>query len=152
MLGAPYTGLVIARGIEVNCRKRCADNGVNEMILGSIILTLSQVHDNTPYFFASPYCTAQGDGHQPIFIGIDKATCDDVAAVDRTLNNAYRRAISKLNAARKIRLRNEQRAWINSTNEKCDMGDDGVVWNYGASDCFIREARSRTAVLRRWGM
>jgi uncharacterized protein YecT (DUF1311 family) len=119
------------------------------MLLASLVLALSQNPDNSGYLYVQRECVPQNDGTDPIFWGLYKGECEDVAVADRDLNLAYRHAIARSHSAQKVRLRNEQRSWIISTNRMCDLSD-GTAMNSDAADCFIQEAKLRTAVLSQW--
>ena len=119
------------------------------MLLASLTLALSQNPDNSGYLYVRRECVAQNDGTDPIFWGLYKGECEDVAVADRDLNLAYRRTLARLHSAQKVRLRTEQTRWIISTNRMCGLSD-GTAMNSDAADCFIREAKLRTAVLRQW--
>ena len=122
------------------------------MFIALIMLASSQASDNIPYVYIENQCAAQGDGHQPIFWGIDKGACDDVATVDRRLNSTYKRVMSKLNRSQKNQLRHEQRLWIISKNDVCKLLSDGSIGNLDEVECFMREARNRIDYLKSRGL
>lgn len=121
------------------------------MFLAPLILALSEKPDNSGYLYVQGTCVAQNDGTDPIFWGLSRGECEDVAEADRSLNRAYRRTMVRLRNAQKIQLRTEQRRWITSTNTVCDLSD-GTAMRSTAADCFIRAAGERTIVLRHWGL
>lgn len=121
------------------------------MLLTSLALALSPLPDNSGYFYIPSDCVAQNDGTDPIFWGLDKGTCEEVAEADQRLNREYKRALARLSSGRKAQLRSEQRRWITSTNRVCDLLPGGTVSRSDSADCFIREATKRTAELMRGG-
>jgi uncharacterized protein YecT (DUF1311 family) len=120
------------------------------MLFVPLILAAMEVPDNSGYFYIPSDCVAQNDGTDPIFWGLVKGECEEVAEADQRLNSAYKRVMLRLPSARKIQLRSEQRRWIKSTNRVCDLLLGGTVSRPDSADCFIREATKRTAELLKW--
>jgi uncharacterized protein YecT (DUF1311 family) len=119
------------------------------VIIFSLILMTGQAPDNSGYFFIDRTCVAQNDGYDPIFWGLGKGECQDVADADKALNLAYRRSLSQINETRRRQLRDQQRRWINATVATCELDVDGTVRVPEAASCYIDEANRRTLQLRR---
>jgi len=60
-------------------------------------------------------------------------------AADANLNTAYQAVMAHLSPAEKLRLRNEERAWIKSRDAKCGVSSRGA--------CAVRFINARTAAL-----
>lgn len=119
------------------------------MLFAPLLMAMGKAPDNSGYFFIDRTCVAQNDGYDPIFWGLGKGECQDVADADKALNLAYRRSFSQINETRKRRLRQEQRRWIKATIATCELDDGGTVREPAEASCYIGEANRRTLQLQR---
>ncbi len=71
---------------------------------------------------------------------------------DKALNQAYRARMASRDGAAKVRLSDEERAWLKSTARKCDhAGDDeagGSLQGIDIDQCYLDETIRRTLYLR----
>ncbi len=71
---------------------------------------------------------------------------------DKQLNGVYQQLLAKADAPGKLRLRDEERAWLKRTTRKCDhAGDDeagGSLQPIEIADCYLTEKIVRTVELR----
>jgi uncharacterized protein YecT (DUF1311 family) len=115
-----------------------------------LLSTALAVYDSG-YMYYHGECSVLESDNAPIYLGIELDLCQEVSSVDRELNTVYHHKISSLDAARRNILRNEQRRWIVLTQNRCGMSPVGSIAHGDEAVCFIREARLRTIILRRWG-
>jgi len=73
-------------------------------------------------------------------------------AWDKVLNQVYQALMTSRSAAEKIELRDDERAWLKSTDRKCrHAGDDeagGSLQNVEIDMCFMDETIRRAVYLR----
>ena len=72
---------------------------------------------------------------------------------DKQLNGVYQQLLAKADAAGKLKLRDEERAWLKRTTRKCDhAGDDeagGSLQPIEIADCYLAEKILRTVELKK---
>jgi uncharacterized protein YecT (DUF1311 family) len=77
----------------------------------------------------------------------------EVDAWDGRLNGVYKQLLGKADAAGKVKLRDEERAWLKRVTHKCDhAGDDeagGSLQPIEIADCYLTEKILRTVELRK---
>src|SRR5579871_2103697 len=73
-------------------------------------------------------------------------------AWDKSLNETYRGLIASRTGGDKLKLRDEERAWLKATAHKCDhAGDDeagGSLQGVEVDQCYLDETIRRTVYLR----
>jgi uncharacterized protein YecT (DUF1311 family) len=72
---------------------------------------------------------------------------------DKALNGAYQQLLSRAAPPDKLKLRDEERAWLRQTTHKCDhAGDDevgGTLQPIEVADCYLTEKILRAVELRK---
>ena len=95
-------------------------------------------------------CIKQADGNDPAM-----TDCTDVEfkRQDRELNIVYKRVMSRLGEPARLKLRDEQRAWLKHLNKACDPdaqeGAGGTAGPLAAAGCALDATEKRLAQLRR---
>jgi uncharacterized protein YecT (DUF1311 family) len=74
-------------------------------------------------------------------------------AWDAQLNGVYQRLLAQADPAAKVKLRDEERAWLKRVTRKCDhAGDDeegGSLQPIEIADCYLTEKVLRTVELKK---
>lgn len=78
---------------------------------------------------------------------------DETDRWDKALNGVYQQLLAKADAAGKVQLRDEERAWLKRITRRCDhAGDDeagGTLQPVEIADCYLTEKILRTVELRK---
>lgn len=96
-------------------------------------------------------CMRAGDAARGVTSAMMNCGGAELELWDRRLNSAYRSAMERLPARRRLALRNEQRRWIMSRDRACDAASQtgGSIDALVNLDCLIDRTVLRSAVLRR---
>jgi len=84
--------------------------------------------------------------------GISADECNEVAVLDRALNDAYRKRMSTLARDAKNTLKTSQRQWIAFRNSTCGLDEPVSIIDESTSSCFIDETKKRISFLENHGI
>ena len=96
-------------------------------------------------------CMAGPDAKQGVHPAMMQCNDEEYRRQDARLNQSYRAAIARLPAARKVALRDSQRAWIRHRDKLCALDEDGgQAAELNASGCTLDETIKRRMWLDRY--
>jgi len=124
------------------------------LALPAVAATASPTRDTAEARYSPAYhrCLAAAPKSElPYAYAMAECNFTEEALQDKALNQAYRRAMAALPAARKAALRTEQRRWIKDHDAACadahqDEGEDGRILY---TECLLHETVYRTLELER---
>lgn len=113
-------------------------------LAGSVIAAWSQETAESPALKA---CLAKAETTAAI-VGCQN---DEMAVLDRALNDIYKTALAGLPTDQKIKLRTAQRAWLDFRTRDCDVfygKDTGTIASIEAGSCMLTHTMRRVDDLK----
>jgi len=84
-----------------------------------------------------------------------ECSCVAYSAEDKKLNTAYKLAMSRLTVSERVKLRDDQRVWLQNLEPNCKepLGPPelaGSMWRMELCDCLAVESKKRAVLLKSW--
>lgn len=88
--------------------------------------------------------------HTDVDVEMHDCINTELTIQDNTLNDTYKTVMARASSARKLELRDAERAWISRTKKKCETyaSQFGSEAGTELDGCYLAETESRTLYLR----
>jgi len=128
------------------------------LLLGAVLFCVAEasaaarpVEDGYGLSAEHDRCMSSGDAARGVTTGIVDCDREELDRQDHRLNAAYRKLMAGLAPARRVRLRNAERAWIRERDRRCEKAAEpeagGTLALILRSSCFASETKERADYL-----